>query len=845
LKILRIIVLLLFFCIPVRANTITAASCSATDVQTAVNSAVDRDTVNVPGPCTAAWSGSPGVNIAKGITLNGGGNVTLTTNFSIQMASSATVSARVTGFILASTTDDTTNGEIKSTGSSTTGIPYRIDHNTFSTARSCGIAAWSNAPGLIDHNTFTAGAATEVIHNFGLGAGQTGGWADDILPGGPNMVFVEYNTFNNSDPTFIAQAIESYYGARTVFRNNQLNFTAFDAHGNSGTLNGVSARWWEVYQNNIDALNRSQCCYITLRGGNGVVWGNAAVNNNVTGALHFKEDIGDGFAGTCTPPDPDLYHVGRGINSTLAPAYAWGNLPSNMNVFGDGCIRSGTEYLASTSQPATLTRCESAADVSAGCPVSYSYVPYTNPHPLVAATPGWAFLQDSVITYCTVQAPTATCNLSSAGNIIPTTAGSVWVIQVNTPNNVTISSISGGGGTWTLCPASSCHSFNSTLGANMDFAYNLSGNAGTFALTINLSGSSGSYFGGTFFELMPPPGSTASFDVAGNEAPTSCSGQTCSGVGLTLAATDAVIEAMNGNAPLAWNSCGAVFFSAINGDCFYLNAPSGALSAPPLTVKTPANGFALGAIAFTSTLGSFTAPSTSMSLVNSTATHSTSLSCNPGCTLNIPSPAIGAGHLLYLESDNLSGPHISSVSGGGTWVAPAGCISTIPSTSHTISCAYVLSSTAGATSLSITMSGNATTAFGFSEIATTGAAFTLDAVANATNSASFSPGGILLTLSGTNDAIFQSIAVAGGTSGASWYPLSNDWEFSQNNAASAFLLNAPSSLKPFYANEQNSVTAVAAIAFSSASLPITQTPAPAPVMFTGFINQALGNLTVK
>jgi hypothetical protein len=422
----------------------------------------------------------------------------------------------------------------------------------------------------------------------------------------------------------------------------------------------------------------------------------------------------------------------------------------------------------------------------------------------------WTYVQDSLITFCQPHAPTNSCTITP-GNIAPTTAGTVWAFLVTTTNDVTISSITGGGGNWQLCPASSCHLFKGSAPAgNVDFAYNLSGNAGTTQITINLSGSSGTVFGGNFYEIMPPAGSTASFDTAGTASQSSCQGP-CRGVPLTLAGTDAVLEVLYANAPSAWNAWSSPFETTTNGDALYLNAPSGALSAPTATVRTPANGAVFTAIAFKSTLGSFTPPATAMSMVNAAWTNGGAISCNPTCSLTIPST--GTGHLLYLESATLDGTHITSVGGGGTWVVPSGCQIAIPSTGDTLSCAYVLSSTAGATSANITMSGSSAVTFALSEIASTGGPFTFDVQGSATNGASLSPGGVPLTLTGTNDVIFQSIFVPGGTSGATWYPLSNNWVFFNNNAAQVALLNASSGVRPFWVDEQNNTTVVTGVAF--------------------------------
>lgn len=419
----------------------------------------------------------------------------------------------------------------------------------------------------------------------------------------------------------------------------------------------------------------------------------------------------------------------------------------------------------------------------------------------------WTYVQDSLITYCVAGA--SSCTFTS-GNILPTTAGTVWVVAVNTTNNVTISSVTGGGGTWQLCPASSCHIFSSTPVGNMDFAYNLTGNTGTSSITVNLSGNSGAIFGGNFFELLPPAGSTASFDAAGTNSSASC--QPCTGVGLTLSATDAVIQNIFGNSPFSWNAWSSPYLTLPVGEGLNLNATSGA--APTVTVKTPANGAVFNAIAFKSTAGSFTPPTLPMSVVNFTSTGLTGVSCNPSCSVTVPS--IGSGHLLYLQAGTLSGVHIASVSGGGAWVTTCPQAS-IPSTSDTLSCAYVLSSTSGATSINVTMSGSASIGLSFWEIASTSGPFTLDVQGSATNSASYSPGGVPLTLTGTNDAIFQAIFVPGGTSGVTFYPYpripGQGPQFMEANAAQATLLNAKSGVVPFWANEQGNVTAVTGIAF--------------------------------
>jgi hypothetical protein len=419
----------------------------------------------------------------------------------------------------------------------------------------------------------------------------------------------------------------------------------------------------------------------------------------------------------------------------------------------------------------------------------------------------WSYVQDSVVTYCNGGA--SSCS-AGVGTLAPTTAGTIWIVRIHTPNNVTISSVSGGGATWSLCPSSSCHLFNSANGDNQDLAYGIGGSAGTTNITVNLSGNAGSFFGMNFIEILPPAGSTPSFDAAGTVTTTSCT--TCTAVGLTLTATDAVIQVMSGNNAASVNSWSPPYITDIANDGVALNINSGV--APTVTV--PSSGVDFSAIAFKSSLGTFTAPVGPISQVNFAA--SAGMACNPTCSLSIPPPAIGSGHLLYLQAANLSGPYIQSVSGGGTWVVPTGCQVKVSGTSDALSCAYVLSSTSAASSISITMTGNSTTGFTFSEVATSSGSFLLDAIGATQNSASYNPSGQSLTLNGNNyDVVFQSSFVPGGSSGVSWYPLTFGWYFFTNEAQQVELLNVKAASAPVavWANQQDNATAVSGVAFKT------------------------------
>jgi hypothetical protein len=433
------------------------------------------------------------------------------------------------------------------------------------------------------------------------------------------------------------------------------------------------------------------------------------------------------------------------------------------------------------------------------------------------STASWTFVQDSVITSCTVS---SSCTFQS-GNVIPTSAGSVMLVRIHTRNNVTISSVSGGGGTWQLCPAGSCHVYDATLNDNQDVAYSLSGTGGATNFTVNLSGAASGFFGGNFIEFLPPPGSTPSLDATGTAPSSTCT--TCTGVPLAITATDLILQILSGNGAKgtnAWRAYSAPYMTDYASDGINLNATNGL--APTITL--PSAGADFTGIAFKTSLGSYTPPSLSMSVVNYTAVQ-TGINCSPSCSFSIPST--GSGNLLYLEAG--SSTKISSVSGGGSWTVPSGCQLTVPgSTGGSLSCAYVLSSVAGASTVNVTMAGTGPTAFALWEVASSSGPFSFDAIGSAQRAGSpvITVQGVPLTLSGSNDVIFQSAWISGGTNAISLYPGPENPNgqailfystATSANAGSAALLNTTNGTAPIWINggTNSAGNGVTGVAFST------------------------------
>jgi hypothetical protein len=403
-----VVVALCAFAAPARAATFNAHSCSVADIQAALAQANDRDTVLVPGgACT--WTTA--LTLSKGLRLDGqsAADITFGPGGGLTLNASRTASTVVTGFAFH-------NGFINggyplavSTSTAPFNVPFRIANNRFVDPGAQGgpvtlIGVGGFGPGLIDHNAFTTAAgADEVIHLLGSGGtADTSGWTNDVVPGGPNMIFLENNLFTNQSGSVGSSAEEAYYGVQFVFRYNLLSFEGNDVH-----QGGLSGRWAEIYGNSYgvagQTINLSD--YWQFRGGSGLVWGNTASSvaccQDPYPGAQFGPDCPSSDVCSGTWPIPS--QVGTGINETTnSPAYVWGNTGTAFGAtqdiqsrvyFANGiqggatptsCTHPGNicDVVASVSQPTTWVRCESAADLDAGCPVSYQYVPYPYPHPL-------------------------------------------------------------------------------------------------------------------------------------------------------------------------------------------------------------------------------------------------------------------------------------------------------------------------------------------------------------------------------------------------------------------------------------------------------------------------------
>jgi hypothetical protein len=415
----------------------TAASCSVSDITTQINLSTAGDTVYVPGGnCTWTLTSPLTLTASNLITIDGGGaNINMgTTNngnlSAVVVTTPATGLQRITNFNFTGSLNNGQSAIHVNTGNSTTGATFRLDHNTFddgSPAAQGTIVAFSGGGAwLMDHNTLTAHhGSDELVHNSWFGTFPTG-WTNDYVPGGPVSGFFEDNTctYLSTSGFFDASScIENFSAARITARHNTLNNMQFDAHGSGGSVSCTptdsenSTRFWELYNNTYNTFaGINQSNYTSLRGGSGIEFNETVTGGNtIQGAFEYTEDCQPGAT------YPLQTQIGRGINQTSSPAYIWG-ISGNTALWklfngNTTYIQSGAsvgacasvspnhnpcDLVLPASAPATLNRCESAADQSAGCPVVYTYTPYTYPHPLitpVGKATGISLAGENIIAY--------------------------------------------------------------------------------------------------------------------------------------------------------------------------------------------------------------------------------------------------------------------------------------------------------------------------------------------------------------------------------------------------------------------------------------------------------------
>jgi len=329
------------------AKTVTAATCSAADVNQAIAQAAEGDTVVVP-PGTAEWGG---VSVNKAITLEGSGQDSTIITLRGTAVTLAGSRAVIRDFTI--TTDAKTgakdvminvaNGKCdrwRVTGMKLTGgAPYHAFSRTIY-CNAPGIAT-NETYGLIDNNNFLYVPNESIFVR-----GPCNSWTTDNSFGGPANLFLENNqaTVGGSGGGIW---IDANANARIVARYNTLYGMYFDNHGSWSNWSlckpetHASARHGEFYNNRF--VSPGWVC-VYLRGGTALVYNNTVEKEQPgRGNIFLDEYYVRAGSGTlyakgtcpCKRDYPIIYQIGRGKNQVASPktgsdqsaepAFLWNN----------------------------------------------------------------------------------------------------------------------------------------------------------------------------------------------------------------------------------------------------------------------------------------------------------------------------------------------------------------------------------------------------------------------------------------------------------------------------------------------------------------------------------------
>lgn len=297
--------------------TINAASASYADVNTAITSASNGDTVNVPAGAET-WASTLTINkgidlIAAGCTItNGmaGGEVLIAyypSDYSLNQS-----------FRLSSWNFDANSQRVLQIGSNQ-GAPFtinnkvHIDHNNFTNSggydgslKGQFIYNIGSLYGVADNNTFEE-SGYPIAHTGGQGGSGTLWW--DYSPqntfeyGSQYYFYYEDNTFDlvgYQGATADNILTDGEYAARYCFRYNTINntvpsYSLFDMHGNQGDgPSGMDSCFGaEIYGNYISHGSNYMAC-IKQRSGQSLIFWNTAITTSSADNIAYT-----GGADTC------------------------------------------------------------------------------------------------------------------------------------------------------------------------------------------------------------------------------------------------------------------------------------------------------------------------------------------------------------------------------------------------------------------------------------------------------------------------------------------------------------------------------------------------------------------
>ncbi len=265
------------------AATLTAASCSQSEVQARVNAAAAGDTVAIPsGNCS--WQTA--VNVSKGITVSGAGpqstvitiNNTTAFKFDVSNGSYRLSNLGITGTI------PQYGSAIYLEGINST---IRVDHLDITNIKAAagtariiwlgyqnvvGMRQGKSLRGVVDHINFKSDFPSTFLMIYG--DNETWKREDDLSS--DDFIFLEDSTIEMTQ-FFDSQNVvfDGEHGARAVLRKNTIKNMYINWHDAGSTQNARSTRIAHV-ENNLFTCSLTKCSWtgMRFRGGTGVTYGN-------------------------------------------------------------------------------------------------------------------------------------------------------------------------------------------------------------------------------------------------------------------------------------------------------------------------------------------------------------------------------------------------------------------------------------------------------------------------------------------------------------------------------------------------------------------------------------------
>lgn len=297
----RLCLIPLLFALPVGAQTINAASCSAADWQTAFNAVTNTTrTVNIPScPSGVHWTTAVILNVPSGnVSLSvigagtastGGGDQTVIIDdygsgsslLVINGNSSPTSFVRLSGITIQVGNGPTKYGGLIGVNGSE---QFRFDHshlNMIGASGTAGMRLVGCIYGVADRNIVDASGVNNGIQEYNQGSCNNDFlnvgdkvWNAPTAFGSANAFYLEYNVFNDGF------ANDCTLGGSFVMRVNTFNETTntgsvVQTHPTGGAGRWRGCRQSETYLNTFN-ISTFMNAGIFISSGTGLIWGNSA-----------------------------------------------------------------------------------------------------------------------------------------------------------------------------------------------------------------------------------------------------------------------------------------------------------------------------------------------------------------------------------------------------------------------------------------------------------------------------------------------------------------------------------------------------------------------------------------